>query len=199
LLLLLILASCTSKETKALLEPSQALGTVLAEETARAAGARKQVVLILPQWGAATTVGESLKAALKKQGFTVSFTLTADVGDPMRRGPIGLKSADFFTAMEKAAGGGAVVSLAGAPLLEPGEAARLGSEHPPVLVVATASLGEVIGVTGDRLQLASLLEAKVIQLAIVDGGPELAAQDSGKADTAHQSFSQHYRILRSPD
>src|ERR1017187_3584044 len=104
LLLLLILTSCTSKETRDLLEPSQALGTVLAEETVRAAGASKQVALILPHWGASTTVGESLKAALKKQGFTVLFTVTADVGDPMRRGLVGLKPADFLSAMEKAAG-----------------------------------------------------------------------------------------------
>jgi hypothetical protein len=197
-LLMLVLTSCTSKATKALLEPSQALGTVLAEETARAAGARKQVVLILPHWGATTAVGESFKAALRKQGLTLLSTITADVGDPMRRDPIGLKPADFFAAVEKA-GGGAVVSLAGAPLLKPDEAARLGAEHPPVLVVATASLGEVIGVTGDPRQLASLLEAKIIQLAIVDGSPELATPPSGKADAAHQSFSQHYRILRSTD
>ena len=132
-LVLLFLTSCTSKETKALLEPSQALGTVLAEEAVRAAG------------------------------------------------------------------DGIVVSLAGAPLLTLEEAARLSPQHPPVLVVATASLGNVIGVTGDRNRLAGLLEARAVQLAIVDGAPEPPAPPAAKMDSAHQLFSQHYRILRRSD
>jgi hypothetical protein len=197
-LLPLVLTACTSKETKTLLAPSQTLGAVLAEETARAAGSNKQVVLILPHWAPTTTAGESFKEALKKQGLTLAATLTADVGDPMRRGPIGLKSADFFAALDKAAGGGVVVSLAGAPLLQPGEATRLGAAHPPVLVVTTASLGEVMGVTCDRPQLANLLEARIIQLAIVDAASESAPAPAGKTDAAHQSFSEHYLILRCP-
>ena len=196
--LLLLLTSCTSKETKALLEPSQALGTVLAEEAARAAGHRKQVIVILPQWGGMCTVGESLKSALSKQGLSALLTLTADVGDPMR-GALGLKREDFSKALEQAAGDGIVVSLAGAPLLTPEEAARLSPQHPPVLVVATASLGNVIGVTGDRTRLAGLLEARAVQLAIVDGASEPAAPPAARTDSAHQLFSQHYRILRRSD
>jgi hypothetical protein len=198
-LLMLVLAACTPKETRLLLEPSQALGTVLAQETVRAAGAKKEVVLIVPKWAASSAVGESFKAALKKQGLNVAFTLSADMGDPMSRDLIGLKSADFFSALEKSASAGAIVSLAGAPFLNDQDAARLGSEHPPVLVVATASLGEVMGLPGNRPYLAGLLKAKIIQLAIVDGEPEPAVQLSEKLDASQKVFSQHFRILRNSD
>src|SRR5215475_5481145 len=148
-LLLVILDSCTPAETKRVLEPSQSLGVVIAEETVRVCGPSKRIVLIVPQWATASTAGESLKAALKKQGVTIVFALSADVGNPMRPGGLGLKFDDFSAAVEKTAGVGAVVSLAGAPLLKPGDDARLGRQHVPVVVVATASLGNVMGVPGD--------------------------------------------------
>src|ERR1041384_2997695 len=87
-LLLLVLTACTPTKTKLLFDRSEALGVVLAEQTAHIAGANKQVAVILPHWGTASTVGESLKTALKKQGFTIVITHSADVGDPMRRGSL---------------------------------------------------------------------------------------------------------------
>ena len=198
ILLLLALTSCTPTQTKLLFDRSEALGVVLAEETARIAGANKQVALILPHWGAASTVGESLKTALKKRGVTIVLTHSADVGDPMRRGSLGLKSADFLAVMEKAAGAGAVVSLAGAPLLKPEDPTHLSPSHPPVIVVATASLGNVMGIPGDPLHLTGLLETRLIQLAIIDGA-DPDAQPSPKTDAIHQTFAQNYRLLRRPD
>jgi hypothetical protein len=200
LLLALALASCTPSETKALFSRGDALGVVLAEQTARIVGANKQVAIILPQWAAASTVGESLNAALKKQGITIVLTHSADVGDPMRRGSLGLKAADFFTVMEKAAKTGAVISLAGPPLLKPGEGAQLGSTHPPVLVVATTSLGNVMGLPGDPLQLGTLLEARVVQLAVVDADPDSKPDaQAGKVDAVHEVFAKNYRLLQRPD
>ena len=67
-----------------------------------------------------------------------------------------------------------------------------------MLVVATASLGNVPGIWGDPIQLARLLEAKTIDLAIIDGA-DPAAQPSGKSDAAHALFAQNYRILRRPN
>jgi hypothetical protein len=200
-LLLLALTSCTPTETKRLFDRSEALGVVLAEQTARIAGPNKQVALIFPQWGAASTVGDSLKKALRKQGITIVNTHSADVGDPMRRSSLGLKSADFLAVMEKSAGAGAVVSLAGAPLLKAGEAAQLGVTHPPVVVVATASLGNVMGLPGDPLQLAGLLEARTVQLAVIDADPDAAPepQPAGKTDPIHQIFARNYRLLHRPD
>jgi hypothetical protein len=197
---LLLWLSCTPKQTDVLLGPSAALGTVLAEETARIAGAKKQVAIISPdaKWGAVSTAEEAFRNALKKQGFTIVTTKAANLGDPMRRGQLGLKAGDFFDALDKSAGAGAIVSFAGAPMLGPGDATRVQPGYPPVLVVATASLGNVPGVWGDPLQLAGLLEAKAIDLAIIDGANP-AAPPSGKSDAARVLFAQNYSILRRPN
>jgi len=191
--------ACTPKQTKALQAPTETLGPVLAEETVRAAGTKKSVAIISydPGWGPPSSVEESFKAALKKQGISVVATKPANLGDPMRSGDVGLKSADFFSALEQSADVGAVVSFAGAPLFRAGETARLNPDHPPVLVLATATLGNVPGVSGDRMQLGRLLDAKVIQLAIVDGADPAAPK--GGADATHEVFARHYRILRRPN
>jgi hypothetical protein len=65
-------------------------------------------------------------------------------------------------------------------------------------VVATAMQGNKMGLRSDPMQLARLLEAKVIQLAIIDGA-DPAAQPSGKSDAAHALFAQNYRILHRPN
>jgi len=172
---------------------------VLAEEAARLAGAKKQVALITADtsWGPPSTVEEALKRALKKHGLTVVTAKAANLGNPMLSGAIGLKAADFFEALEKSAGTGVVISLVGAPLLSPGDAARLSPNHPPVLVVGTAMLGDKMGVRSDPLQLARLLEGQVIQMAIIDGA-DPAANAPDKPDPARELFAQNYRILRQP-
>jgi len=200
LALLLVLPACEPKEVQALLEPSQALGSVLAEECLRLAGPKKQVALIThdSSWGPASTTEEAFRAALKKHGVTVLTAKAANLGNPMFSGEIGLKSADFFEALDKSRGAGAVISLVGAPLFKEGEMARVGPDQPPILVVATASLGNKMGVHTDPLQLARLLEAKIIQLAIIDGAGS-AAPSADNPDARRELFAQHYRILRRPE
>jgi len=194
----MLFASCKPQQHQALLQPCEALGTVLAEEAARAAGPKKQVAIISPDahWGAVSTVEQAFRDAMRKQGFTVVIAKAANLGDPMRRGPVGLKVADFLEALDKSSDAGVIVSLAGAPLLGPGEAARARPDHPPVLVVATGSLGNVPGLWCDPLQVARLLEAKIVQLAIVDGGLASDAPPAGKTDATHQLFAQNYHVLR---
>jgi hypothetical protein len=63
--------------------------------------------------------------------------------------------------------------------------------------VASKSLGNVMGVPADLDSLADLLNAKVIQLAIVDGNSEPSAAPAGKTDATQQLFFQHYCIFRS--
>jgi len=46
--------------------------------------------------------------------------------------------------------------------------------------------------------LARLLEARVIQLAIIDGG-DPSAKPAAKADPTRELFAQNYRILCRPD
>ena len=197
----LLFASCAPRTNSVLLQPSEALGTVLGEETARIAGSRKTVTIIAPDanWGAASTVEQAFKNSLKKQGLTIVTAKAANLGDPMRRGQLGLKPADFLNALEQSAGAAVVVSLAGPPVLGPNDAARVPAQHPPVLVVATSSLGNVPGLGADQAQLARLLDAGIIQFAIIDGASEPAPSSAATMDAPHQLFSQNYRILHRPD
>ena len=95
---LLLFLSCAPKETKVLLGPSEALGAVLAEEAAHVAGLKKQVAIISPDasWGAVSTAEEAFKKSMKGRGFTVVTAKAANLGNPMRRGQMGLKAVDFF-------------------------------------------------------------------------------------------------------
>jgi hypothetical protein len=190
------ITSCTPSQTKALLQPSQVLGMVLAEEVARLAGANKRVAIITPDssWGPTSTVEEIFRASLNKRGVLITIAKSVNVGNPMRRGQIGLKGDDFFEILEKSADAGAIVSFAGSPLINPADETRITSKHPPVVVVATASLGNVSGVWSDPVQLAGLVDADVIHFAVIDN-PEPLPQ-AGKTDAAHDQFNQHFRILR---
>ena len=198
LMLSVCLAACKRTQTDVLLEPSQALGDLLAEETVRAAGANKTIALILPdsQWGSASTVETAFKSALKSKGYSILVAKTAHLGDPMFMAKAGLRADDFFEAVQNAGNAGAIVSLAGAPVLTPAETSKLPPGHPAILVVATASLGNEPGLPGVRAQLESLIAANIIQLAIVNGA-EPGAASSGKIDSARVLFDQNYRILRS--
>jgi len=196
----LTLLSCTPKKAETLLGPSQALGAVLAEEAIHLAGTNKTIALILPdaRWGPASTVETALKSTLHTRGCSVIIAKTANTGDPMFRSRAGLQADDFLEAMRNAARAGAVVSIAGAPLVNPDGGTLLTADHPPVLVVATTSLGDEPGLPGNRARLKSLLEARIIQLAIVDGA-ENAGRSSGGSDPTHSLFDQNYAVLRQPN
>jgi len=198
-LFVLLVPGCKPSEIQTLLGPSQALISVAAEEAASLVGAKKQVALIThdSSWGPPSSAEEALQHALKKLGLTVVTVKSASLGNPMLSGMIGLKAADFLEALQKSTGSGVVLSLVGAPQFTPYEIARVPAEHPPVLIIATAMLGDKMGVRGDPLQLASLLEAQVIQLAIIDGA-DPAPNTSGKQDSAREVFAHHYHILRKP-
>src|SRR5208337_801339 len=112
----------------------------------------------------------AFKAALARQGFSAFSAKSAYLGNSLGRGGVGLQPDDFFEAVQEAADAGAIVSFAGAPLLGPDDAARLSPNHPPILIVATTTLGDQNGVPAKAERLAGLLEAKIIQAAIVNGG-----------------------------
>src|SRR5690349_15688094 len=106
-----ILTSCRPSQTTSLLQPSQALGTVLAEEAAGLAGTNKRVAIVAPDatWGPTSAAEQSFKDALNKKGFQLMVAGNPNVGNPMRRGQIGLKGEDFVAALDKSAGVGAFV------------------------------------------------------------------------------------------
>jgi hypothetical protein len=197
LFITLILTGCTSKETTAILQPSESLAPILAEETVRAAGANHKVALISPdaKWGPTSTVEQTFKSALKKQGFTIIDAKSASLGDPMRSGEVGLKGSDFLDVLEKFPEAGAIVSFAGPPLLTQQDLPKASNPHPPVLVVATAMLGTTPGVPGDRNQFPRLLDSKAVQLIIIDGADQTPST-STRRDPTHDLFAQNFRILR---
>jgi len=191
-----LLTGCTSKEASAILQPTESLAPILVEETISAAGPNKKVAIISAdtKWGPTSSIEQSFRSALKKQGFTLVDTKAASLGDPMRSGEVGLKASDFLDVLEKSSDVGAIVSFAGAPLLKQEDFAKASAQHPPVLVIATAMLGTTRGVPGDRNQFPRLLESKAVQLIIIDGADPAAA--SAKRDSTHELFSQNFRILR---
>ena len=194
------MAACKPDESKGLLEPSEALGPIVAEEAMQAAGVNKKIALIShdDSWGPPSSVEQAFKAAVERQGYTTFVAKPAALGSPGGRGGAGLLAEDFAEALQKAADAGAIVSFAGAPLLGPNDAARLPAHHPPVIVIATARLGDQLGVPADPERLGGLLEAKVIQEAIVNGGSPSGAAISGRRDATHEMFARYYEILRLP-
>jgi len=192
----LLLAGCRPNETKTLLEPGESIAPVLAEEVIKAAGANKKIAVIThdDSWGPASTVEKEFKAAVEKDGYSVSIAKAAFLGDPMHQKGVGLQADDFFEGVQNAAGSGAIVSFDGAPLVSPDDAGKLPNDHPPILVVATRNLGEQLGVPGTPDQITGLLKAKIIQIAIVNGGSD--PDSSGKTDETHQLFAKNYTILR---
>jgi hypothetical protein len=197
---LTLLASCKRNETKTLLEPSQALGAVLAEEAARAAGVNTRIAIIShdARWGPPSAVEKAFEAALARHGFSSFIAKSVDLGDPMSRREAGVQPDDYFEASQKATDVGAIVSFVGIPLVTVADAARLQPGHPPLLIVATVILGDQRGLPANRARLASLLEAKIIQVAIIDGGSDSTAAPSDKVDAVHELFARSYSILRQP-
>jgi hypothetical protein len=196
LVLILVLNGCTSKKVQVLLEPSVALGTVLAEEAMQAAGPKKQIGIITPDanWGPSSTVEQTFRSMLQQKGYSAVTAKSANLGDPMHMSTVGLMAPDFAEALEKSADAGAVVSFAGAPQFWQSLGGRLNSSHPPVFVVATAMLGAVPGLPTDHGQLQSMANAGVIQVAIVDGGEALPAD--AKPSELHSVFAQNFSQIR---
>jgi len=58
-------------------------------------------------------------------------------------------------------------------------------------------LGDKMGVRGDLLQLARLLDSHVIQLAIIDGA-DPSGNTPGKPNATRELFAKNYQILRQP-
>jgi hypothetical protein len=194
--LLLATSACSRKAVQVLLEPSVALGTVLAEEVIQTAGPKKEIAVISPDasWGPASTVETTFKSVLQSRGYTVVTARSANLGDPMHMSSVGLMASDFAEALEKSSSAGALVSFAGGPQFWQALGARLNAPHPPVFVVATAMLGNVPGLPTDHGQLQAMVNAGAVQVAIIDGAEALPA--AAKTDELHSVFAQNFSQLR---
>jgi hypothetical protein len=191
--LLLAFNACKPKAIDELADSGTALKKVLAIETAQAAQANKQVVLLVQNatQGPAASLGGDFKTALEKNGLSVQLR-PVDLGDPMRYNEYGLKAVDFLDVLQKNSGAGAIISLVGAPLLRADDSGKIPAGGPAVLVVATRQIGLAPGVPTNPSVLEQMLAAKIIHLAVLDG-----AGSSGKPEEVYKIFDQHFRILRS--
>lgn len=192
--LFLAASGCKPKEINQLAQAGSALSTIFAAETAKTAGGKKQIVMIVSNTaqGPWANVASEYRGAFEKQGLSVVETKAVDLGDAMHYADYGLKAADLLDAITKHSEAGAIVSLVGAPLLRANDLGSIPANHPPILVIATAQIGLAPGVPGNLATLMQMLDAKVVQWAIVDG----AGTGGGKTDT-EKNFNQHYQILRS--
>ena len=128
----LALASCKPKETRVLLQPSQALGVVLAEQTAQLAGAKKHIAVIAPDanWGPTSTVEESFKAALAESKTPMAKPAAPEASPE----PAFVKAVEGTLAQKGKFNGG--VLAFGVPRAEPITMTPGGMTMPPSLGVA---------------------------------------------------------------
>jgi hypothetical protein len=184
---------CKPKEVSALNSASDALFTVLADETAQAAGAKKQVIVIARSGpdGKPAEAAREAAAALKARQLSPEIK-TVSLGDPMSYGSHGWSAASFFEVLQQNPEAGAVVSLVGIPLLGVPDIAKVPTPRPPLLVVAVTQLGLTPGVPAQTRAIKPLLDSKVIHLVIVDG-----TETPTETTEAHKLFGQSYMRLRS--
>jgi hypothetical protein len=196
----IFLSSCGQNTSKTALRPSLALGSVLAEEAMNLAGKSNRVAIIShdASWGPASPVEVAFIAELKKRGFSSFIAKAANPGNPMHGGEVGLHPADFAEALQNAGDAGVVVSFSGPPLLSAADAAKMPPTHPPILIVATAGMGDQPGFPGSLGRVEQLLDARIIQLAIVDGGLGPDASLPKNTDATHELFARNYSILHQP-
>jgi hypothetical protein len=196
----LLIGSCGRNTSNTALKPSVALGSVLAEEAMNLAGKNTRVAIIShdASWGPESQVEAAFTAELKKRGFSSFIAKSANLGNPMRGGEVGLHPADFVEALGNAGDAGVVVSFAGPPLLSAGDAAKVPAAHPPILIVATAAMGDQPGFPGSLGRVAQLLDARIIQLAIIDGGIAPDAPVPKSTYATHELFARNYSILHQP-
>lgn len=174
---------------------TSALFTILADETARMAGGKKQVIVVATTGpdGKASETAQSTAAALKKAQLAPEIKMVS-IGDPMRMGGYGWSAESYREILQQHPEAGAVVSLVGAPLLKMADLSKVPPTHPPVIAVAVMQVGTRRGVAGSPDMIGQLLERKALQLAIIDG-PEAASEAKNATE---KQFGQLYARMRAP-
>ena len=183
---------CKPKAVSELNDTTDALFTVLADETAQAAAGKTQVIVIARSGpdGKPAEVAAQAVAALKKKQLAPEVK-TVSLGDPMKFDSYGWSAANFMEVVQQNPDAGAVVSLVGAPVLKGPDLARVPAKRPPVLVVAVSHMGTIPGVPAEQRVIGPLLNSKIVQLAIVNG-----TETPTETTEAHKVFGQTYTRLR---
>jgi len=171
-------------------ELHQAVGHVMAEETARLVGHLGKIVIVTMDTRRAPELKVQVQAFEQQLkligGISVNATLTLDPGDnPKFRPGAGLSAKRFLKIARKNAGADAIVSFVGAPQMSDEELAQLKSA--PKLVAETHS----------PQRLVNLFQKKILLSAIVPRY-EFPAPGPRKPQTSRQWFDHYFQIL-APD
>jgi hypothetical protein len=168
----------------------QAVGKVLAEETARIVGRPGKIVVVTAESSGAPELKvqfDAFQKALKLLGgITIQDKVVLDPGDnPKYRPGAGLSGKHLLKIVRKHAGADAIVSLVGAPALSEQD---LGQLKAPIKLIAETHSPE---------KLVALLDKKILVSAIVPRF-EFPAPGPHKPQTSRQWFDLYFQIL-TPD
>lgn len=180
-------------------KPSEALGKVLAEETAALLNQRGRIVVIewdlkpdqLPR---SSEQVKSFKETLKKKkGISIvhSHLISAE-GPPMMVLGSGLSGAGFLQVAEKYADADAVVSFVGLPLLSRQQLEQIKTPRPKVVIVDVVSIEKIARPPGVSVE--ELIKSGAIDLAVVSTTGD-TANARGNSKPMGGNFDPYFKIL----
>jgi hypothetical protein len=169
----------------------QAVGQVMAEETARVVGHIGKVVIVTMDPRHAPEVKVQVAAFekhLKVLGaITIKETIVLDPGEnPKYRPGSGLSAKRFLKIARKNQGADAIVSFVGSPQIEEGELAQL------------KTLPKFIAETHSPEKSLTLLDKKILLAAIVPRF-DFPAPGPRKPETSRQWFDRYFQIVAPGD
>jgi hypothetical protein len=165
----------------------QAVGQVMAEETARLAGRLGKIVVVTVDNHTAPELKIQI-AAFKKHlkllgGITIKDIVVLDPGENLKYRPgAGLSTKRFLKIVRKYSGADAIVSFVGAPALTDQDLAQ------------TKTMPKFIAETHSPEKLVDLLQKKILLSAIVPRY-EFPAPGPRNPKTSRQWFDRYFQIL----
>jgi hypothetical protein len=167
----------------------QAVGRVMAEETARLLGGKGQVAIVSMETARVPELKTQLqafeKALQRMNGITVLERYELDPEDKPKYGAgTGLSAGRFLRIVKKSAKADVIVSFVGVPRLTDEEMEKL-DRMPKFLAEAK-----------DRDKLTKLMEKKLLQVAVVPRF-EFPAPVSEKPRSAREWFDKYFQVVTS--
>ena len=165
----------------------QAVGQVMAEETARFVGHRGKILVVTVDNHTAPELNLQIDAFRKHLkllgGITIQDTIVLDPGENLKYRPgAGLSAKRFLKIVRKNSGVDAIVSFVGAPELTDQEMAQL--KTTPKFIAEAHSPEKLV----------NLIEKKILLSAIVPRY-EFPAPGPRKPQTSRQWFDRYFQIL----
>jgi hypothetical protein len=164
-------------------KPAEALGDVMAEETAKLLGNRGSVVMIAiaPAAGIPPqSEAIAFEKAVKKAG---RVTLAGKEYMDVDRESMELSVEKFLKIASRYPKADAIVSLVGCPLLKESDMAQFGEKPPKLIIVGWSSTG-----------VRAMLQQKIVQVAVLS---RLSAPPQKSPKTTREWFDQYFEIFTS--